>query len=62
MAHAHQQLPIDLDVRDPRFPHDIHLWARNTQCEIQELIAVAKEAIATSKDLMAEADRILTRH
>ena len=50
-----------LDIRHPDFAHQCLVWASQTHLEIQELVATAKKEIANSRELMAEADRIIAR-
>lgn len=61
MPYTNSQLPFDLDVRDPNFALIYNVWAFQTLCDIQELVAGAKREIATSRALMAGVDRLLAR-
>ena len=61
MAEANHQLLTDLDARSPDFARHMLCWSFQTRCEIGELVALTKQTIVTSRTLMAEADRILTR-
>jgi hypothetical protein len=56
-----RQLIPPTDVRDPNFARDMHLWARQTQCELHELVVASKETIAVTRAMIALADRILDR-
>ena len=61
MAHLNARLPFELDARDPSFPRECILWARQTQREMEETIEATKETIDKSKELITEVDRILAR-
>jgi hypothetical protein len=52
-------VPSQLDTRDPDFARHSSVWAAQTQCEITALVEATKEAIADSRALMVEADRIV---
>jgi hypothetical protein len=55
MAHP----PLDLDSRDPDFDRKMLARASRVRCEMHELILLTKETIATTRALMAEADRMI---
>lgn len=48
-----------LDFCDRNFHHIALARAFQAQCEIREIILVTKETIATTRALVAEADRML---
>ncbi len=50
---------LERDPRDPQFPQKAVMSNSQTQCELMETIVATRETIATSKALLAEADRIL---
>jgi hypothetical protein len=54
-------LPFDLSSSDPNFTRDILRWASQTQSEMNALVLVTKGIIAATKDMIAEADRILAQ-
>lgn len=52
-------LPLELSTDDPGFSSQMALWAFGSTHEMQDLVVATKKTIATSRALMAEADRIL---
>lgn len=61
MARTHSPALLDQDVRAADLAREMASWSFEFQCEVQELLLVSKRTIATSKTLIAEADRILAR-
>ncbi len=59
MAEAKQQLLNHFYALASDFDHEISVRSFETRCEVQELIARAKETMAASHELIAEADRLL---
>jgi hypothetical protein len=59
VAHHNSQRLFNLDACDVNFAREVSLWAFQVQYEIQELVAGTERSIATSKALIAEADRLL---
>ena len=51
----------ELDISDPNFPAKCMAWTVQTRSEVDELVALGRASIATSKTLLAETDRLLTR-
>lgn len=52
-------LPFERDARDPNFARDALVWAAQTQQDIRELVTATRHTIATTRALMAEADRLI---
>ena len=59
MGQPHQALPLELDVCDPKFLSQMRLWAFSATYEMKEVVVATQKTIATSRALMAEADRLL---
>ena len=57
MVQAH--LSLDLDIRDPDFHRIALARALQAQREMHELVLITKETIATTRALMARADRMI---
>jgi hypothetical protein len=62
MARGHPfLLPAEIDIHDVNFARDMLSWSLQTQRDMDELVAATKKTLATSRDLMAQADRVLAR-
>jgi hypothetical protein len=53
--------PLQLDVRHPDFLRHYCSWAFQCRTDMMEAVIATRKSIATTKALMAEADRILAR-
>lgn len=54
-------LPLELDLHDPEFPRKAVAMRLQIQREFQETLIATKKTIADSRELLAEADRILAK-
>ena len=61
MAEVNPHLPYELDSRDPNFAREMLVWSEQTRRDIREVLAGTRRTIATSRSLIAQADRILAR-
>lgn len=53
--------PLDLDIRDPEFPRKAISLTLQIQREFQETVIATKKTLAVSRELLADADRILAK-
>ena len=59
MAQAYSHTPFEIDARDADFCLAMRSWSSRTQRDMQELLAAGQATIATSRVLIAQADRLL---
>ena len=59
--HGNHLLLSALDIRDPEFPRKAVSLTFKIVREFQETLIATKKTIANSRELMAEADRILAK-